>query len=45
MTKKKKKNVGDKVVSWQLAEVTPWKGFGARLSEGFLLLIKSGEES
>lgn len=39
------KNVGDKVVSRQLAEVTPWKGFGARLSEGFLLLIKPGEES
>lgn len=39
------KNVGDKVVSRQLAKVTPWKGFGARLSEGFLLLIKPGEES
>ena len=39
------KNVGDSVARGQLAEVTPPQGFGTRLSKGFLLPIKAGEES
>ena len=39
------KNVGDSVARGQLAEVTLPQGFGTRLSQGFLLPIKAGEES